>query len=72
MSDPVLFDARELERDDFGFNVPNDPLRTVLLARAKATPDYWMDGLSSRPELRSRRAHCQALCHDSVEWSSGQ
>lgn len=32
----VLFDARDLDRDDFGFNVPNDPLRTALLARAVA------------------------------------
>lgn len=32
----VLFDARELDRSDFGFNVPNDPLRAVLLARARS------------------------------------
>ncbi len=34
----VLFDARELDRPDFGFNVPNDPLRTVLLSRAQSDP----------------------------------
>lgn len=32
----VLFDARELDRADFGFNIPNDPLRIALLARAEA------------------------------------
>ena len=30
----VLFQAREMELDAFGFNVPNEPLRAALLARA--------------------------------------
>ena len=34
----VLFDARELERTEFGFNIPNDPLRAALLAAAAAHP----------------------------------
>ncbi len=34
----VLFQAHELDRAEFGFNVPNDPLRAALLARAQAHP----------------------------------
>ncbi len=34
----VLFRAEELEQPVFGYNVPNEPLRAALLARARAHP----------------------------------